>query len=55
MVAAPRMHTDGNMDLRLEESFAQEDARAFRTNGYEVERVVVPPSARRRSIWSQVG
>lgn len=36
-VAAPRMHTDGNMDLRLEESCAQEDARAFRTKGYKVE------------------
>ena len=35
-MAAPRMHTDGNMHVTLEESWPEADVDAFRQMGYEV-------------------
>lgn len=35
-VAAPRMHTEGNLDLVLEESFSDDEVEALEAMGYEV-------------------
>ena len=35
-MAAPRMHTDGNMRVTLEESWPEADVDAIRQMGYEV-------------------